>query len=211
MEKTQYVWYACYGSNLLESRFQCYIVGGQPHGANRVYRGCRDKTLPKKSEPFCLPYELYFAKSSQTWNRGGVAFIKPKRESGKNTLSRRYLISFEQFIDLTEQENNISDPLQLNLEDIKQKSGILLDHKTWYNQLLFLKSDDGIPIFTFTNANFLNEEINPPHQTYLSTIIKGLKSCYSLTDQEIQTYFSTKCGIDHHIPNHHLQQLIANL
>lgn len=38
------VWYACYGSNLLEEHFLCYILGGQPAGVKTVYGGCNDKT-----------------------------------------------------------------------------------------------------------------------------------------------------------------------
>lgn len=34
MEDLQHkVWYACYGSKLLQERFLCYIMGEQPAGA----------------------------------------------------------------------------------------------------------------------------------------------------------------------------------
>ncbi len=42
-----YVWYACYGSNLLYERFKCYILGGTFNGNGRYHDGCQDKTLPK--------------------------------------------------------------------------------------------------------------------------------------------------------------------
>lgn len=31
------VWDACYSSNLLQERFLCYIKGGQPEGAKKLY------------------------------------------------------------------------------------------------------------------------------------------------------------------------------
>lgn len=54
------VWYACYGSNMLQERFLCYIKGGQPAGANTSYNGCNDKTLPIDSEQMYIPAEHNF-------------------------------------------------------------------------------------------------------------------------------------------------------
>ncbi|MBL0236650.1 MAG: hypothetical protein IPQ02_08595 [Saprospiraceae bacterium] len=41
INKLDYIWYASYGSNLLEERFQCYIKGGMPKGSTKTYLGCR--------------------------------------------------------------------------------------------------------------------------------------------------------------------------
>ncbi|MGX1752144.1 hypothetical protein [Sphingobacterium sp. NPDC055346] len=62
MDKNDKVWYACYGSNLLKDRFYCYIQGGQPAGANTIYEGCTDKSLPIDEENIIINAELYFAK-----------------------------------------------------------------------------------------------------------------------------------------------------
>ena len=56
------VWYVCYGSNLLGSRFGRYITGGFCEENNKKYNGCSDKTLPSKNVAVELPYKLYFAK-----------------------------------------------------------------------------------------------------------------------------------------------------
>ena len=55
------VWYAAYGSNLLRSRFDCYIQGGKPKGATKEYLGCRDKTARRDARRFILTHSLYFA------------------------------------------------------------------------------------------------------------------------------------------------------
>lgn len=195
MPKSEKVWYACYGSNLLEARFHCYIEGGQPQGATRIYTGCRDKTLPTESKPIQLDHELYFAKSSKTWNGGGVAFVKPERDVSKTTYGKRYLITRDQFTELVKQEIGFEGPLQLDLEKAKENGGLLFDKDAWYGQLLYLGDEAGCPIFSFTNHQTLSDEINPPDEAYLSTIIKGLKSCYALSPEEVQDYFSETLGI----------------
>ena len=42
----KYVWYACYGSNLLRERFMLYIQGGFCRFNNREYTPCNDKSAP---------------------------------------------------------------------------------------------------------------------------------------------------------------------
>jgi hypothetical protein len=55
------VWYAVYGSNLLRSRFDCYIQGGKLKGATKEYAGCRDKTPPRDARRVMLAHSIYFA------------------------------------------------------------------------------------------------------------------------------------------------------
>jgi hypothetical protein len=66
-QETKHVWYASYGSNILESRFHCYILGGQPKGAKKTNPGpgCTDKTLPIAKEEVTINSELYFAKNAK--------------------------------------------------------------------------------------------------------------------------------------------------
>jgi len=47
-----------------------------------------------------------------------------------------------------------------------------VSENSWYGKVLFLGEEDA-PIFTFTNENFLAEEINVPNHHYLegSTVI----------------------------------------
>lgn len=187
-KKVVKVWYASYGSNLLEKRFSCYIAGGTPEGAQREYTGCTDKTLPEASKPIIINAELYFARKSKTWHGGGVAFIKPSFNPGVKTLGRMYLITSQQFSEVVKQEIRLEEDLVLDLEELEEKGSLLLNEKSWYNKLLFLGLEDGYPIFTFTNKDFLMDEINLPHDTYLNTISAGLKETYGMTVVEIERY-----------------------
>lgn len=78
-----YVWYACYGSNLLSSRFDEYI------------QNTTSKAQPVESKPIILPYELYFAKQSSRWDHKGVAFIDSEKSG--HTYGWMYLITREQY------------------------------------------------------------------------------------------------------------------
>jgi hypothetical protein len=187
-KKVDKVWYASYGSNLLEKRFSCYIAGGTPEGAQREYEGCTDRTLPQESKPIIINAELYFARQSKTWHGGGVAFIKPTESPDVKTLGRMYLITAEQFSEVVKQEIRLKEDLILDLEELEEKGSLLLNEESWYNKLLFLGREDGYPIFTFTNKDYLKDEINPPHETYFKTISAGLKETYGMTDVEIEGY-----------------------
>ena len=48
-QKDVVVWYASYGSNLLEARFNCYIFGGRVNGMSRDAHGARDSTPSTES------------------------------------------------------------------------------------------------------------------------------------------------------------------
>ena len=43
-QRNVFVWYACYGSDMLEGRFNCYLLGGRVKGMSRDCVGARDKT-----------------------------------------------------------------------------------------------------------------------------------------------------------------------
>ena len=195
-DKIDYLWYACYGSNLLEERFRCYISGGTPPGALRTYVGCTDTNPPRASKKISIPAELYFARRSKTWSGGGAAFLKPELDATKVALGRMYLITAEQFAELVKQEIRFEGELPIDLNQaIKDSTLDLQRPDSWYNNLLCLGTDDGIPIFTFTNLKFLDSEINPPHKHYLKIIIAGLKETWNLSPEEITDYLRTKKGI----------------
>lgn len=87
---SQYVWYACYGSNVNKSRFMKYI------------NACGDKTPPMDDRPFCFPHNIYFAKSAVGWNGGGKAFLDDTTD-GK-AYGRVYKITQAQFEEIKRQE-----------------------------------------------------------------------------------------------------------
>ena len=152
------VWYVCYGSNLLGSRFGRYITGGFCEENNKEYKGCSDKTLPSKNVAVELPYKLYFAKESRSWDGMGVAFIDLKYP-GK-TPGRAYLINEDQ------------------LHDIQHQEG------PWY-QIFKLGTIEGRPAFTLTGSEKYEERL--PSEKYLDTIKRGLKELEELEMKEIES------------------------
>ena len=152
------VWYVCYGSNLLGSRFGRYITGGFCEENNKEYKGCSDKTLPSKNVAVELPYKLYFAKESRSWDGMGVAFIDLKYP-GK-TPGRAYLINEDQ------------------LHDIQHQEG------PWY-QIFKLGTIEGRPAFTLTGSEKYEERL--PSEKYLDTIKRGLKELEELETKELKS------------------------
>jgi hypothetical protein len=148
----QYVWYASYGSNLLRERFLCYIVGGKPIGANREYDGCTNKSLPKADKKITIKRELYFAKESGNWEHMAVCFITQKAYENATTLGRMYLITQEQFIEVLKQENNYTGIISIDFDAVKKKGFRKFTEWNWYNKMIYLGSQSGYPIFTFTHS-----------------------------------------------------------
>lgn len=193
-EKKKKVWYACYGSNLLEERFQCYISGGQPKNAKRIYPGCSDRNFSGIWKPVRIPGKLYFAKSSKTWSGGGAGFIRTTAGEAE-TLGRRYLITEQQFIELVQQEIKFEGEFHIDLNEVRSKGFLDMKNDSWYGKILYLGEQDGNSVFTFTNEIFLEEEINAPHPYYLKIIIEGLKETYKMSNAEIENYLKDKKGI----------------
>lgn len=189
------LWYASYGSNILESRFHCYILGGQPKGSIKTHLGCSDKTLPKDKEEIYINRELYFAEKSKSWGHCGVGFIKPEFNDKIQTFGRMYLITPEQYVEIVKQENNHKGELLIDFKKAKEKGSLILKEKSWYGNLLYLGEQYGSPIFTFTNEKYLSDKINPPSEQYLLTIINGLKETYNLNENEIKEYLENLSGI----------------
>ena len=213
----QYVWYACYGSNLCRERFLLYILGGRLEHFDRVYRGCSNKSLPIKDSAITIPYELYFAKESETWENKSIAFIKSKRDKTKKTLSRIYLVTKEQFIEinLQEQQNgkdSFYDTSNINLQLAKEKGFSFVGNENdyqWYGRIIYIGEKEDFPVFSFT-AKWRDEDIicSKPGDKYLKKMIKGIKEGFGLNDGQILNYLIEKCGIKNNLSRKHLQNLI---
>jgi hypothetical protein len=187
------VWYASYGSNLMEERFLAYIHGGIVPGSDRPEIGCRDKSSPKRNERIDIPYPLYFSKDRTKWGRGGVGFIGTDISEAERTIGRMYLITEEQFFDVVSQENNGMD-VGVNLAEI-EKNGFVDIHDGWYNRIIFLGKKNGAPIFTFSSNKSMNSIMfTKPSAAYLSVIAKGLMEL-GLSQEEVVEYFMDKKGI----------------
>ncbi len=55
-----YVWYACYGSNINYKRFMHYI-DGDITGKYSATNGCIDKSEPTEERPYIFDCPIYFA------------------------------------------------------------------------------------------------------------------------------------------------------
>lgn len=158
-----YVWYACYGSNMLKERFMYYIKGGVCRFNGAFYRGGKDKSDPVDERLFTIPHQLYFGMEAPKWKDGGVAFLNPEKDESFVTLGRLYKITSEQFNDVQGQEGG------------------------WYSEVLELGELDEIPVKTFTHSTIV--EKNRPCDTYIDVIRLGLKETYpDLSDAEIEGY-----------------------
>lgn len=164
MKQGNYVWYASYGSNLSKERFMCYIKGGVCKYNGRKYNGCTDKSDPLADRPITIPYRMYFAKNSGSWQNGGVAFISPFRDPKEKTLGRMYLITGQQFEEVCRQEGPV-----------------------WYGHIIELGEADGYKIKTITNPRILERTM--PSAAYLNVIRDGLKETYPDMDEwDIEEY-----------------------
>jgi hypothetical protein len=209
------VWYASYGSNLLRSRFLCYIQGGQPEGANRSYLGCSNNKSPEADKPILIPHQLYFSKSSTIWENKGVAFIDQNPDHTKNTFGRIYLITKQQFKEVVLQENTrsvgqVNDEIIINFDEIISigKGEI---NANWYDCILYLGTDLDHPIFTFTNSCTMDKMVlNPPGERYLKVIIKGIKETHSKSDNKIVEYLQAQPGIKGEIPREKVEDIVRN-
>ncbi|MDT8861230.1 hypothetical protein N0O92_13390 [Alkalihalobacillus sp. MEB130] len=206
---TQYVWYASYGSNLNRERFLCYIQGGKPEGSDKEEIGCQDPSLPLKEATHLLEYPLYFAMNSKRWQNQGVAFIGIHQDNRYKTYSRKYLITVGQFMDVVKQENNGIE-LDINLKEIETK-GYKTVRNSWYGTIMYLGSEDGHPIFTFTSSWDLNVDFIKPSLEYLRMIIGGLRTYIELGEAEIIDYLKNKPGIIHNYTYKELQMIVRNM
>ncbi len=188
------VWYACYGSNLCYERFVCYLEGGKAPGAQRKQKGARDASEPSDERAVFINHQLYFSQHSINWQKGGVAFLDPRRDESINTWGRVYLITREQFEDVFRQENNKPDlaiDWEALLADGKQTVG-----EGWYNHIIKTGELEEHPILTFTNATNMNERgINPPSDNYLQCIIDGLRETYNIGKDGVKKYFRDVRGV----------------
>lgn len=207
------VWYACYGSNLLEKRFLLYIRGGRIDIIDKSYPGCSDKTLPLKNKPYTLPYALYFSQTSSIWENMGVAFIKSQVDRSVAALGRIYLITKSQFEQVFLQENGLdprTNSVELDLGKIIDK-GQLIVNDNWYGRVIYIGDEEEYPVLTFTSPlEDENIQLNPPGEKYLEVIIIGFKECYGSTNEDILEYLSNIEGIKNFIDRQRLISTINN-
>lgn len=204
----EYVWYASYGSNMKKSRFLCYIKGGVPEGSTKEYSGCRDNSAPIDIEELFINSQLYFAKKSKTWNKGGVAFIKNEFGVKYSTYSRMYRITQNQFIDVLKQETNTQNELIIDFDKARMEGSLIVKKRSWYGKLIYLGEQDGSPIFTFTNEKNLNEFVKPDPK-YLKTIIEGIDESHEVDQEALLEYLKNSEGISGNYSDDEIMNLLS--
>lgn len=150
MAEQNKIWYVCYGSNLLEERFAMYIKGGTCPYNGKHYNGCTDKTMPTKSVPVEIPYDMYLGNYSSSW-KGSVSFLDISKK-GK-AYGRAYLVTKDQFEELWKAEG-----------------------KGWYDKDIPLAPIDGIPAITFTHSSLF--PFHSVSYSYLYVLAMGLMETY---------------------------------
>jgi len=160
-----YVWYACYGSNINIDRLMIYI-NGDKNGKFGHVEGCSDKTKPLEAKPYIFNCPIYFAKHSKRWN-GGVAFLD--YEHTGSSYGKIYKLKLSQFKDILKQEQG-------------SKS---------YDAIIYVGEYEGLPIFSFT-ASHKRKDLELPSKEYCDVIKKGILDTYAnLTEKDVEKYFKS--------------------
>jgi len=205
-QKDVFVWYASYGSNLLEARFNCYIFGGRVDGMARDSYGARDPTPASASTVLRLPYRVFFAHARRSfWGFGGAAMLDLAPKDSHEALIKLYKVTLQQFNDIVAQENGLRPPLpvqhRLRCKDLaglrNQEPGsvsVQFDAgSNCYPAVAYLGDHDGEPILTFTCLpedvpGFLTGELPaaPPAKNYLNVLRKGVEELKQVGTDPIQ-------------------------
>lgn len=134
----EYVWYACYGSNINYTRYMMYVNGGK----YATKEGCQDKSEPVEYRKYIFNHPIYFAGESKIWT-GGMAFLD--YENKGKSYGKIYKIKMSQFKRIFEQENELYNAIVL-LEYIDNLPVLTFTSKNKLNNLLNNPSNKYISI-----------------------------------------------------------------
>lgn len=90
-------------------------------------------------------------------------------------------------------------------EEVKTQEG-----SSWYDYEIPLGDEDGIPVYTITNKNNLNN-ILQPSEAYLKTIALGLNETYKFDNEEVANYLIKKIGIKGKLTKDEILGFLASL
>jgi len=188
-------WYVAYGSNLALDRFRRYLVGGRPTGGLREYVGCRDTRDPARLVGLEVSGGLVFAGESTVWG-GGMAFFD--RSALGRIACRAYLISAEQFADVTAQEmrrppgGEFARGLEGMLTEIESLQTLGPGR---YETIVRLGVYEGAPLLTVTSGDVADLVPAAPSAAYLSQIATGLHEAHGWHARRIGTYLAAAPGV----------------
>ncbi len=162
--------YVAYGSNKCYDRFELYIMGTDKCREDNKYKnilkfydGCGYKVMPKQWCRCTVPYAMYYAKKSSTWNNQGVAFLDTVRSADNHTMCRVYFIKAKQFVDIWRQEG-----------------------WGWYSNPMYLGTIAGYPAHTITSKESRHEQTeNSPSNEYIAAINEGDAECSQLFESQL--------------------------
>ena len=191
----QEVWYVAYGSNLALDRFRSYLCGGRPSGGLREYPGCRDTRDPARIVSLQVPGGLVFSGDSTVWG-GGMAFFD-RRARGR-VAGRAYLISAEQFADVTAQEMRRPP----GGEFARELEGLLTEVESlhtlghgYYATFVRLGDHEDVPLLTVTHGDVADLVPAAPSAAYISQIATGLHEAHLWGAERIGTYLAPAPGV----------------
>lgn len=184
------VYYISYGSNLLSERFITYITGGYVKGNTKNHVGSRDKSLPKNKIHLKLRGTIIMSGHSKNWG-GGYAFYNPNIKMD-TVLASGYLITWQQFEDVTAQENGLNPgDITIDLSQIIKKGSILIE-RGQYDKIIFLGYYDGVPMLTFTSSTVDELTKSIASKAYIDVIEDGIRETFksNITESEITAYIN---------------------
>lgn len=191
------VWYAAYGSNMHGARLACYLGGGRPEGAGRVYAGCRDRSAPVRSAGVELHGAVYFATRSPVWG-GGRAYLDPRAVERGPALARAHLITAEQFADIAAQEMYGEPGADLDLTEVLERGRSTLGPGR-YQTLVRTGTLDGTPVLTLTAPwSMADVTWTAPSAGYLDHLAAGLREAGRWDDARIAEYLAARPGAAGH-------------
>lgn len=164
------LWYVAYGSNTSLEYF-----------ASR-FDAERDAEPVWNDESWVeLPYALYFASSSQTWNGSAVAFVSLDRSEAARTVGRAFLIDRDSFDDVLAAEHlGIAHTWDFDVGELRVGAWCPVPTRAKYNAVLRLADVGGAPAFAITTARAFDRA--RPSDDYLSRCREGLASAPGLED-----------------------------
>ena len=171
-----FVWYVAYGSNLSTARFARYLAE------------CRDPSPPWRWAPVEVAHRLLFARTSERWGGGGVAFLDPEPTVGALTLGRGWLVTREQFSDVLAQECDLAVG---SVEVPELDGGFIVAHPgLWYGCVVPLGKREGWPMVTFTDESAAGLVLSPPGHAYRAVVSEGLAEAHGLSPTEAAAYIA---------------------
>src|SRR5215831_8719885 len=179
------LWYVAYGSNISTRYFSSRFsdVGG---ARGKIWHG---------ESWIWLPYQLYFATSSRTWEGSAVAFLSLEYSSSARSVGRAYLINAEEFAEVLAAEHG-AIPLEwdFDLSSLPVGKWCPLPTRAKYNAVLRLPDIERRPAYTITTARAF--EHRDPDEDYLTTCREGLADCPMLEDADAYIQTALKRSAD---------------